>query len=68
MEALVQFIKTEQPSELCMLKTTKRDIVIPQGQTVRVSCHVNVGPLEERLPVLVEPNPECHWSEVWKLR
>ena len=62
-EALVEFLKAERPTELSVLKTTKRDIVIPPAQSVRVSCHVNVGPIEDRIPVLFEPNPEWPWSD-----
>ena len=40
-EALVDFIKAEKPSNLSMLKTTKKDVVIPPNQSVRISCHVN---------------------------
>ncbi|CAB4003088.1 Hypothetical predicted protein [Paramuricea clavata] len=62
-EALVEFLKAERPTELSVLKTTKMDIVIPPAQSVRVSCHVNVGPIEDRIPVLFEPNPEWPWSD-----
>ena len=45
-----------------MVKTTKSDIIILPGQSVRVPCHVNVGLLEGVIPVLFEPNPECPWD------
>ncbi len=45
-----------------MLKTTKKDVVIPPNQSVRISCHVNIGPIENRIPVLLEPKPECPWA------
>ena len=61
-EALVAFLQSERTYDLCNVKTTKRDIVIQPGQSVKVVCHVDVGPLEMRVPVLFEPNPECPWA------
>ncbi|CAB4004265.1 Retrovirus-related Pol poly from transposon, partial [Paramuricea clavata] len=58
-EALVAFLQ----SDLCNVKTTKRDIVIQPGQSLKVVCHVDVGPLEMRVPVLFEPNLECPWVD-----
>ena len=51
-EALVKFVNTEKSEELSTVKTSKRDISIPAGQWVQVACHVNVGPVERRVPVL----------------
>ncbi len=61
-EALVTIIQSEKSNELCNVKTTKRDIIILPGQSTKVPCHVNVGPLEGPIPVLFEPNPECPWN------
>ena len=55
-ELLVDFIRAEKPTELSEIKTTKKDTVIPPNQSVRVSCHVSIGPIAERTPVLFEPN------------
>ena len=30
---------------------------------VHIACHVNIGPIESRVPVLFEPNPEHPWSD-----
>ena len=62
-EALVKFVNTEKSEELSAVKTSKRDISIPAGQWVQVACHVNVGPVERRVPVLFEPNPEHPWPD-----
>ena len=62
-EALVEFIIAEKPGDLSVLKTTKKDVVIPPKQSVRISCHVNVGPIEDKLPVLFEPNPDWPWAD-----
>ena len=62
-EALVTIIHSEKTNPLCNVKTTKRDIIILPGQSVKVPCHVNVGPLYGPIPVLFEPNPECPWDD-----
>ena len=54
-EASINFIRTSSPSELCSVKVTKRNVVIPKNETVVVTCSVNTGPVESRLPVLFEP-------------
>ncbi|CAB4015636.1 Hypothetical predicted protein [Paramuricea clavata] len=62
-EALVAFLQSEKTYDLCNVKTTKQDIVIQPGQSVKIVCYVDVGPLEMRVPVLFEPNPECPWAD-----
>ena len=62
-EALVDFIRAEKRTELSEIMTTKKDTVIPPNQSVRVSCHVSIGSIAERIPVLFEPNPEWPWPD-----
>ena len=30
---------------------------------VHIACHVNIAPIESRVPVPFEPNPEHPWSD-----
>ena len=60
-EALITLIRTTTPSELCSVKVTKRDVVVPKNETVVVTCSANVGPTESRFPVLFEPDVESPW-------
>jgi len=60
-KALIGLIRTNTPSELCSVKVTKRDVVVPKNETVAVTCSVNTGPTESRLPVLFEPDVESPW-------
>jgi len=60
-EPLINFIRTSSPNELCSVKVTKRNVVIPKNETVVVTCSVNTGPIESRLPVLFEPDIESLW-------
>ena len=60
-KALIGLIRTNTPSELCSVKVTKRDVVVPKNETVAVTCSVNTGPVESRLPVLFEPDVESPW-------
>ena len=53
--------RTSSPSELCSVKVTKRSVVIPENETVVVTCSVNTGPIESGLPVLFEPDIESPW-------
>ena len=60
-KALIGLIRTNTPSELCSVKVTKRDVVVPKNETMAVTCSVNTGPVESRLPVLFEPDVESPW-------
>ena len=37
----VNFIQTQEPSEICSLKSSRKDILIPSGKSVKVSCRAN---------------------------
>ena len=43
------------------MKTAKKDVVIPRGQTVKVSCRVNTCPLGKGAPVLFEVDENDQW-------
>ena len=60
-KALINLIRTTTPSELCSVKVTKRDVVVPKNETVVVTCSANTDPIESRLPVLFEPDVESPW-------
>ena len=58
-KTLVELIKTNECSELCLVKTIKHDVLIPQGKTVSVTCRANTrSNAASKLPVLFEPDPE----------
>ena len=52
--ALINFIQTPKQIDLCDVKTSKRDVTIPKKQSMKISCRVNTGPLEQKVPVLFE--------------
>ena len=58
-KALIGLIRTNISSELCRVKVTKKDVVVPKTKVV--SCFVNTGPTESRLTVLFEPDIESPW-------
>ena len=60
-KALIGLIKTNISSELCRVKVTKKDVVVPKNETMALSCSVSTGPTESRLPVLFEPDVESPW-------
>jgi len=50
--ALVDFVRRPAEEYLCVLRGSKNNTTVPQGQTVMVPCRVDCGPLERRIPVL----------------
>ena len=62
LDALISFIKTDcRETELCSVKTNKRDYVVPKKTSMIVSCRVNHGPIDKRTPVLFEPDELAPW-------
>ena len=59
--ALVDFVQRPAEEYLCVLRTSKNNITVPQGQSVMVPCRVDCGPLERRTPVLFEPALDPSW-------
>ena len=59
----VNFIQTQEPSEICSLKSSKKDILIPSGKSVKVSCFANTGGLDKRTPVIFEPDEAAPWPD-----
>ena len=60
-EALVNFVTAEKSGRLSTVRTSKKDLIIPGGQAIDVSWDVNIGPLDRKIPVLFNPNPEHPW-------
>ena len=54
--ARINFIQPPKQTDLCDVKTSKRDVTIPKKQSMKISCRVNTGPLEQKVPVLFEPS------------
>ena len=52
-KALVWLIKTKHLTTQSAVKSRKQDTVIPQGQSVVISCRATVGPIG-KIPVLFE--------------
>ena len=52
--ALIEFINSVTRDDLCPVKTRKTDVIVPQEQSVKISCRVNTGPLGKSTPVLFE--------------
>lgn len=62
-EALVQFIKSEQPEVLCTLKTTRKNVIIPRGETKNISCYAKTRSIPSKTPVLFEVSPTQNWPD-----
>ena len=59
--ALVNFVNGVNHDELCLVKTCKKDVVILQGKSAKVSCRVKTGPLDKPTPVLFEADENGQW-------
>ena len=59
--ALINFIQIPKQTDLCDVKTSKRDVTIPKKQSMKISCRVNTGPFEHKVPVLFEPIELEQW-------
>ena len=60
-KVLVNFIQEIKEAELCTVKTTKGNVTIPKGGAMKIPCRVNTGPVENRIPVLFEPEATAPW-------
>ena len=62
-DTLIDLIHNKELNELCMVKTVKRDIVIPKNQSVKVNCWVNTDQLSKRTLVLFQSDEKELWPE-----
>ena len=57
LQNLVNLIKTEtKSSDLSSVKSGKKFVNIPGGQTIEVPCRINIRSLSKKTPVLFEPD------------
>ena len=54
----MSLIQENMSTDLSSVKSSKKTVHIPAGQTVQVPCRVNTGSLPNRTPVLFEPEVE----------
>ena len=59
--ALVNFINGDMTESLCTIKTSKKNVNIPSGQSVDIPCRANTGPIQRKCPALFEPDEQCGW-------
>jgi hypothetical protein len=59
--APINFIRSDTSESLCAVRTSKKNVIIPKGESVSVSCRANTGPVQRDSPVLFEPNEEANW-------
>ena len=59
--ALIGYITGDASDSLCVVKTTKKDAVIPKGQTVNVTSRTITGPVQCRSPVLFDLDQQPKW-------
>ncbi len=52
---LCQFLESERETDVCSVKTTKKQHVLKSGQTSQIPCRLNHGPIESKTYVLFQP-------------
>ena len=60
-QALISLIRTTNSDELCQVKSSKKPHIVPAGETVRVPCRANTGPIRQMTPVIFEPDELATW-------
>ena len=60
-EALVNIIQSTSEQDLCSVKTSKRNVVIPKGKCLKIPCRVNHSPVDQLTTVLFEPEETSPW-------
>jgi len=58
---LVHFIQSSTKSELCDLKTIKKNVIVPKCSAVKVTCRANTSYIDESIPALFEPDLTRNW-------
>ena len=56
MQALISIIRATNSDELCFVKSAKKAHTIPAGQTLRLPCRANTGPIHRETPVIFKPD------------
>ena len=60
-DALAEFIQAAGKEQLGIAKSSKKDYMIPKGETMNISCRVNHGPIASHTPVIFEPDELHPW-------
>ena len=58
--SLFDIIDTSDDSDLCTVRTNKKQCLIKRGRCSQISCRINHGPIASEIPVIFEPeeNPD----------
>ena len=58
---MIGIIRANNSDDLCLVKSTKKSHIVPAGQTVRLPCRANTGPVHRKTPVIFEPDELAAW-------
>ena len=61
-ESFVKAIQ-ESRSDICDIKTVKKNITVRRGSNMLIECRAKTGPITEKTPVLFEPSVIQSWPE-----
>ena len=63
--ALINLIRAADTDELCLVRSTKKANFIPAGETVRLSCRANTGPIHRKHLFCLNPMSWNNGLQVW---
>ena len=66
LNAFVNFIGSKTISTYSTVKTSKKDIIVPKGSTIKVTCRSKVGLIDRPTPMVFEPDNEINLPLAWK--
>jgi hypothetical protein len=58
--SIINFRNSDLSESLCAVRTLKKKVVIPSGQTMNISCRANTGPIRGNSPALFEPDEQTN--------
>ena len=66
LSTFVHFIGSKAISTYSTVKTSKKDVIVTKGSTVKVSCRSKVGLIDRLTPKLFEQDNEINLPLTWK--
>ena len=55
--------ETAAATDVCSVSMLKKDVIIPAGEVVKLSCKADAGYFEKRTPLLFEPDERQAWPK-----
>ena len=60
---VISILTNAENESLAMVRSSKRNVKIPAGSSMRIKCRAKVGMIREQIPVIFEPDEVKEWPE-----